>query len=507
MKDLGHIHVQHRVFRYSTLLTVIILGVASFFPLFAASRHIGYLNDDSYITLTYAKNLAAGRGFVYNHPPATQGTTTPLFTLAVAGLALVLPKTEIATIAVFLGAFCWIATVWTLFLFRKDWRLLDWQAAIVGLVVIGTGWIAFLGMEAYLFALLLVLSISLFFSERYLLTGFSLGLLVLTRGEGILVLIGLLPIAAMRMWRRTDALDIAFAQPFLNLAIGFAAPVLLWFIYAYSTFGSFLPNTLAAKQAQGQSLYWRTLLQRLVREWMPHWGNALAIKKLPAINFWWAIILVGIMTSFLEKRRWLVLLVWIILYIVGYTLLDVSAYWWYQLPILFVLQLFFALGLIKCTEVLGKIIGSRTVSLTVSVLLVAVLLFLLTKPTIDTTLSYQGDSRGPSYVSLGRWFRDNTASTESIAFIEIGYLGYYTDNRIVDLAGLTLPDVVPHVAENDFAWGFWKYRPDYYIFSPDYDWALADIRADSRFEQEYRSVATLPGPRETDFVVYKRISQ
>ena len=126
MNASGNLQMQQRILRYSTLLAAIVLAAASLFPFFAAYRHVEYLNDDSYITLTYAKNLAAGRGFVFNHPPATQGTTTPLFTLMVAGLALVLPQTEAAALAVFLGAVCWVGIAWTFFLFRKEWGLQDW---------------------------------------------------------------------------------------------------------------------------------------------------------------------------------------------------------------------------------------------------------------------------------------------------------------------------------------------------------------------------------------------
>jgi hypothetical protein len=361
-------------------------------------------------------------------------------------------------------------------------------------------------MEAYLFALLLVLSLSLFLSERYLLTGFSLGLLFLTRGEGILVLVAILPIAAARLWRRNSSWS-STARTILKLTIGFVLPVSGWFVYAYLAFGSFLPNTLAAKQAQGQSIFWRTLLQRLIHSWMPSWGKEFAIEGLPVINFWWAIVITGIITAFLQRREWLLFLVWIILYVMGYTLLDVAAYWWYQLPILFVLQLFFALGIIQIVQLFNKKIRFRKVALGLSILFVVVLILLLAKPTVNAALSYQGDPRGPSYVHLSQWFEHHAESSESIACLEIGYLGYYTDNRIIDLAGLTLPDVVRHVAEGDFACGFWKYRPDYYIYLPDFDWALADIRADSRFDQQYQPIATLPGPRETDFVIYKRISQ
>jgi hypothetical protein len=62
--------------------------LASLLPLWAAYSHRTALNDDTYITLTYVKNIARGDGFVFNAQPPTLGTTTPLTTLAVAALAI-----------------------------------------------------------------------------------------------------------------------------------------------------------------------------------------------------------------------------------------------------------------------------------------------------------------------------------------------------------------------------------------------------------------------------------
>jgi len=44
------------------------------------------IRDDAYITLRYAANLASGYGFVYNPGEAVLGTSTPLYTLFLAGL-------------------------------------------------------------------------------------------------------------------------------------------------------------------------------------------------------------------------------------------------------------------------------------------------------------------------------------------------------------------------------------------------------------------------------------
>jgi hypothetical protein len=493
--------------RYSSLLIIIALVLASLFPLITANRYTAFLSDDSYISLTYAKNIANGHGFVFNYPPAVLGTTTPLFTMTVAGLAMIFPQMTILRIAVFLTAFCWLGIVWVIFFFCKEWELNQWQAGIVGLVVISSGWIGFLGMESYPFAFLLVLCLSLFFSKHFLSTGLMAGLLFLTRGEGIIVLVVIFIIVLIQEWHKSKSIDNQWTQKLLRLSLGFAIPVLPWFLYAQLTFGSFLPNTLAAKQAQGQTGMWCTFSERLTDDWIPLWGKSFLIKGVPLVNFWWVIILIGVIVALFQKRRWLVFAGWIILYISGYILLNVSAYRWYQLPILFVLNLFFGLGIVKIVEMLSRHIKSLVLSFSVSVFVATLLLFALAQPTVTAMLSYQGEGKGRSYTALSQWFREHTENSNSIAFVEIGYIGYYTDNRIIDLVGLNLPDILPHIAKGDVNWGFWHYQPDYYVYLSDFGWISTSIRADSRFDQQYQCVATLPGPRKNDFIIFKHVGR
>src|ERR1051325_10614455 len=63
------------------LLVILLLAVGlRLFLLFAAHA----TEEDFYITLRYAENLAFGRGFVYNPGEHVLGTTTPLYTLLLA---------------------------------------------------------------------------------------------------------------------------------------------------------------------------------------------------------------------------------------------------------------------------------------------------------------------------------------------------------------------------------------------------------------------------------------
>src|SRR3990172_13278728 len=50
--------------------------------------------DDAYITFRYARNLLAGQGLVFNPGERVLGTTTPVYTLLMAGLGLVSGGTD-----------------------------------------------------------------------------------------------------------------------------------------------------------------------------------------------------------------------------------------------------------------------------------------------------------------------------------------------------------------------------------------------------------------------------
>ena len=484
----------------STKITIILLLILSVLPLAIAFQNHTHLNDDTYITLTFVKNLAQGNGFVYNYPPAVLGTTTPLLTIIIAVLAVLLPWFDPATVAVFFTVFCWISIVWVFFLFRQDWELRDWQVVIVGMVLVLTVWINYLGMEAYLFAFLLVLTFSLFLNGRYLLCGVTTGLLFLTRGEGILLLFLLPGWYGLSHILKRELIIKHLVKATGAILIGFCIPIIPWFIYSWFTFGSFLPNTLAAKQAQTQYA-WHPFLLTLLRDWIPRWESTYSLPIL-SISLWWPMIALGTTAILLRMRRWLLFVAWIALYIFGYSILGVPSYDWYQLPILFVLKLIFALGIIEMVKLTGRA-KKRPYRLAMLCIGTVIIFLSFSQPAIDALTTFDGDSRGSSYTELSRWVQENTDKNESIAYIEIGYLGYYTDNQIIDLAGLTMPDVIPYVAQGDFSYSIQKYEPDYLIYRTDFDWLIGDIRDYPEFESSYRPVATLPGPETTKLIIYK----
>jgi len=76
-------------------------------------------------------------------------------------------------------------------------------------------------------------------------------------------------------------------------------------------------------------------------------------------------------------------------------------------------------------------------------------------------------------------------------------------NRIIDLAGLIDPVITKHLASNSFAWGFWHYQPDYYIYMEDFNWALGEIKPETNgYTMVYKVNRDTP---LTPIYIFKRI--
>jgi len=482
------------------------LLILNLLPLAAAQRR-GYLTDDAYITLNYAKALVDGGNFIFNHPPPTFGTTTPLLALAIAGLGSVFPGTDLAKIAVYFSALCWALIPWVLLYYHDAFRIKKWQACMLGAVVIGAGEIQFLGMEAYVFAFLLTISIAFFFKGHFIAAGIGSGLLFLTRGEGALI-----P-AVFVIWRLIEAacskqavFSRTTAYPIFCLCAAFIITIAPWLFYAQNTFGHFLPNTLSAKMAQVQSGTLPPFYVRLWFIWMPLWGSPFSLPALPYINLWWCLACIGFFTALLRRHRWLIFILWICLYVGGYCLLNVPGPPWYAFPIFFVMNLLVALGLIGCIKFFIKNKKIVSIGSLATILLCSSFFYMLYRPTVTSALQGWSDSRAESYLATASWFKKNTAPSESIACFEIGYLGYFTPNRIIDLAGLVLPEMIPYVMKGDFAGGFWHFNPDYYVHSPIFNHLAKGLVASKEFSTAYRRQAEIPGPANWgDTVIYKRI--
>ena len=195
--------------------------------------------DDPFITFRYADNLAAGLGFVYNPGERILSTTTPLFTLLLA--LVVTCWSDLPSLANLIGAFslaCGALFLWDI---ARTWGapLVGW----VGLLLYPTFPLALstLGSEIPFYVACCLGAFSFYVRGHHSLAGLCAALATLTRFDGVLVA-SILTIDYLVRVRRPI--------PWSALMI-FLVPVAAWVVFAWVYFGSPLPVTLTAKQAQG----------------------------------------------------------------------------------------------------------------------------------------------------------------------------------------------------------------------------------------------------------------
>lgn len=467
----------------------LIVGLLALMPLLWAwaLRH-ALTYDDAYITLTYARNLALGRGFVYNGGEPYLGTTTPLLALLLGGLGQLLGTTDMYTLALGLGTLAWAGSIWLAFRVGR--------AAVGPLAgVFAAAGLAFLRVPHFLpseYPLLLFLSLAALLASmrhRLAMAGILFGLAFLTRGDAALLagLVGLV------VWRRDRRLPWA-------MLLGFVLILTPWFLYAFKTFGSPLPATLGVKRAH-----------RALGAW-PH--IALGAWRWLSTSPWafqWQVgaILLGALTSVVvfarERRVWaLVLPLWGGLYALAYGVLNVPFYGWYAVIPL-------ATWTMSTGMVAAVLWASARSKQGYRVWAVALMVSLVVAGGIAIPQKIRKIQAGPNakiaaYLQAAVWLHDHTPPDASIGFIEVGTIAYFSDRHIVDLLGLVTPGTESYLIAHDNAGLFKSLHPDYYIRNCHFDaWGMNRRVHESPFFQEaYGPVAAFPQDDRPPVVIYRR---
>jgi hypothetical protein len=464
-----------------------LLAVGGLYPLLVALLCPPYINDDAYITLTYARAIAAGDGFIYNAGTPTLGTTAPLQALIVAAASWLVPWLSLDRIAVGLSALWALLTPWPLYWARRAFGLDAWGAALAGLaMLLSVHWFPY-GMEAHLFALLSMLSAALFFSGRPFLAGLSGAFLVLTRGEGALFVLllgvaGFAPLCQRGVDRR--AALFACIRTGAWLSAGFLIPILPWLVYATRTFGSPVPDTLAAKRTQGAlgaALFRDRFFVRLTE-----WGSY--FPGLPWLSWVFHFLAItGLIAAARSARRLLLFPAWAMAYVVAYSGLGVAWYWWYDLAPYSVWTLLVGLGLGHVAARLATRTSSERARRAALAVLVLGFALFAAIPNVVNALYDPGYPKGKIYQAAAAFLREHVQPGERVAAAEAGYLGFFGQVHLLDLYGLTDPACLKHYRRGDCSSAFWSTEPAWFVtFKDDPPWN--GIRTHPLFAKKYTPV-------------------
>lgn len=392
--------------------------------------------DDAPITYRYARNLAAGNGFVYNIGERIQGTSTPLYTLILAAAGLFGISIPLASNALNLLASVAVFAV-TMALVRELTNSF-WAGLLAGLIlVLQDSFVRYsmAGMETPVYTLLIVSSLLSFATEHTLLSAALAGLAVLMRLDG-LAIAGAILLACMVQQRRWPVRETAII----------AITVTPWVVFSSIYFGSPIPLSMLAKQQHLQSL-------QTSRFWI--WEE-LFIRPLGRGLLLLPFILLGIISSLrkgVDLPKWIALTSWLGAYLVAYTLVGIDFYEWYLVPALPVLMCFAVVGFAAVWETMAKWTQRRP---QMQVVLFAASLALLLLPYVrHTYLSVRGfrdylSSVEHTRVVAGDWLGQSTDPMSKVLAGAIGHVGYVSDRYIIDGAGLVTPRDLQASLEPDY---------------------------------------------------------
>jgi len=421
------------------VIAVVALIAVGFYLLVSASIfRIGFPLDDTWIHLTYARNLAEHGEWAFRLGERSAASTAPLWTvlLSIGYLLDLAPYSW----TYFLG---WVVlTLLGIQAENKARKLIEsYKPRIpwVGLFFVlawHLTWSAVSGMETLLhgFIIFVILGELISGSRRYLTLGLLAGLSIWIRPDG-LTLLGPVLFAAFfneNSWS-------ARGQAILKALVGFGALFFLYLLFNLLLSGNPMPNTFYAKQAEYKD-FWlsKSLGERLIDYLLPIIASPF-IVLVPGAILW--------VSKNLRERNWGAIsgVIWLIGYI-GIYFLRLPAYQHgrYIIPAFPMLYLWGMLGMV---EFVNSAKANKRIVFLWSVLTgILCLIFGFIAARQNAYDVYWIESE---MVTTAKWVEENIPPDAMLAVHDIGVLGYYVQNPILDLAGLITPDVVPFIRNED----------------------------------------------------------
>ncbi|MFT7485499.1 MAG: hypothetical protein ACI9F9_001349 [Candidatus Paceibacteria bacterium] len=395
-----------------------------------------YVFDDSFITYKYARNIAEGHGFVFNLGERVLGTTTPLFTLLLAGLSLLGFNIVHAAVAIYSVSVSACGYIGARIL--RSHGVPNAGALFAVLISWGMGGVfVYMGMETTFYVALIFGAIWAVPTERRASLGVLLGLIACTRYDGVIA-VGLV---LLYRWLLTK-------KPPLREALIAGGLLGSWLLFAQLYFGSPLPNTLGAKIADSSFLhYWKGSLEYQLDQVI----SPLRRFGLRNIHLAFPILLTALLLFpvFLRANRlhfhlWLFPAIGAALWI-GYSLIGppTNQGWHLMLSVYCLAAFGFASW--------GKLIPTAPHSATASWCTIGLLvLSSVTLPILaerecrSMVHSPQYGDRILAYERLAEWILRHGLEDEPVMTLEPGYMSFLTDQPVIDAAGLVTKGIRYH---------------------------------------------------------------
>lgn len=524
---------------------------------------VDFALDDSYITYRYAHHLELGYGPVFNVGERYLGTTAPGFAILLAVLHLIISTLNIdRLLSLVLGVDSshistlldiphlgrYVSSISVGIVALTGYAIIlrafgNWVSRIAGLifalfVITLPHIVGVTGHETLTYVALVLLGFY-FAPSRLSLSAFLLGCATLVRPDAALAF-GIVVVAAGLRWLVAPTRK-SLLQSIRSLSF-YLIPILPWTLFAWFYYGSPIPGTLLAKQAQVHMGLWTTATFDLLK--------SMALGLIPgAIEpFATGLGVFGLVVAIIRRDVAVLVAGWGLLYIYTYGALNVTFWPWYATPVLVVYLFMVVYGAAAAVSLLWALRRAAGRSLVLSLasqvnpglpntrgttedsspahnvaavepsmsnmynasypvprfsyLIAVPLLAIMLLHTIGVVTPWWKDFIGPraiflhthSFREIADYVKQNSPDGASLATPEPGALAYFLGPKyfVLDTLGLTAPGVSQRILIEDYEWPYFHYRPDWILVT--YGGKMQPNLGKAWFEAQYEEVEQFPHP-------------
>ncbi len=483
----------------SLQVLVIILIAAYYFTELTFDEHI---QDDAFISMRYAENLASGNGLVFNDGERTEGFTSPffIFVLALADLLGFNIQETAAGISRIMGGLSLISLWYLSFTLSRNKGIKETSvnqaskffiifanllpALLLALYPPYRYWSSS-GMEFTLYFTFLFTGIALYLSgdssSGIYLTSIFLTVASLIRPEGFIPLILTILhylVSGTPVKNLFEHFKASFSSKIIRKIFGIVlVPSLAYFVFRLLYFGYPLPNTFYAKA--GISLY---SIQSGIEYIIPFLESNWILTSIFCI-----LLFLTIKNKiFFHPQKYLF---FVITAIVVSTVLiggDIFPLFRFLLPV-YSLMIVFCTGNITTFFTLSNNAIIKYASAIALLFLVSFNQFYRENENMKKTAEYLIKEKAlvKNMELIGRFLKNrmnNQTKPPVVAASTIGALAYSSKSTVIDMLGLTdsyiahHPEILPEISEEEIGWKEKKYnaryvlsrKPEYIIFSTIY---------------------------------------
>ncbi|MDI6803850.1 MAG: hypothetical protein QME58_08390 [Bacteroidota bacterium] len=425
--------LNNRLFPESIFNIIFFLIIGSF--ILISYIHFNYTPDDTFIYLQFSRNIINGEGFAFNSGNPIYGVTSPLWTLIISMFGYF--GLNLLSAAKYADLFFALTSILLFYKLANKIIQDKWIALFATVTFAFNAWLirwTGTGMETSLSVLLTLVVLLSALNNKYYSTALFLSLLMLVRPETLLLTF----LYFVFIYMNAVDVKIYFKKTAILLWI-FGFILLPWFAYAYTNFGSIIPNTALAKAGLSinpDNFYWT--FKDIIKTISVTDGLPLAL------------FLIGIMLTLLKYEKYKVWLIsnflplsWVIGLIFLYLITQanvVSRYLLMITPLLIIYSFYFVTKWL-CDLKLAKYYKFFLIIFTILIVSQNIYIYKdYIKPSIDAFTKGMNEC----FIPLGIWLKNNTEKNVVVMTPDIGAIGYYSERKICDAAGLVSNAILSH---------------------------------------------------------------